>query len=201
MWIRSFWDVFQIMHMDNFTFCYQTSLKHYVFRARTCTHCISRRHLLCSVLLQQRNLRNSYAHFAIETEKEKTVRMKRKGDMKGQKHRESLYWVCHLVCSSTSPCYCAPIFRSQSRAGLYRAQGRVSSNHIRLHDPNTEPCENQSETSRDRCMKMARVTFTWLTGSFQRLIGYDVTWTWLADTEVLCYKEIGCVSKPCELFS
>lgn len=139
MWIRSFWDVFQIMHMDNFTFCYQTSLKHYVFRARTCTHCISRRHLLCSVLLQQRNLRNSYAHFAIETEKEKTVRMKRKGDMKGQKHRESLYWVCHLVCSSTSPCYCAPIFRSQSRAGLYRAQGRVSSNHIRLHDTNTEP--------------------------------------------------------------
>ncbi len=35
--------------------------------------------------------------------------------------------------------------------------------------------ENQSETSKDRCMKMARVTFTWLTGSFQRLIGYDVT--------------------------
>ncbi len=38
--------------------------------------------------------------------------------------------------------------------------------------------ENQSETSRDRCMKMAPVTSTRLTVSFQRLIGYDVTWTW-----------------------
>jgi len=53
---------------------------HFVFRTRKCTHCISRTYLMCSVLLQSEN---SYAHFATETEKEKTDRMKRKRDMEG----------------------------------------------------------------------------------------------------------------------
>ncbi len=82
------------------------------------------------------------------------------------------------LCSSTSPCYCAPIFRSQSLAGY---TGHKAGFHPITSGYMTQTLnlwENQSETSRDRCMKMAPVTFTRLTVSFQRLIGYDVTWTW-----------------------
>lgn len=107
-------DVF--LHMDHSH--YQMSHKRYIFRARKCSHCISRTHLLCSVLLQRRNLRNSHAHFETETEKEKTDRMKRNKDTEGQYTEKAFIESVILVCSSTSLCYCAPIFRTRSLAGL-----------------------------------------------------------------------------------
>lgn len=81
----------------------------HVFRARRCTHCISRTYLLCSVLPQLRNLRNSYAHFATETEKEKTDRMKRKRDTEGRNTEKAFNESVISVCSSSFLLLCAYI--------------------------------------------------------------------------------------------
>ncbi len=110
------------------------------------------------------------------------------------------------LCSSTSPCYCAPIFRSQSLAGLYGAQGRVSSNHIRLYDPNTEPLRKSEWNQQGQVYEDGPCN---IYEADSVIPAFDWIWrdmnltarVWLADTEEPCYKEIGCVSKPCELLN
>lgn len=173
-------------------------------------HCISRMHL-CVQCYFSREISETPTHFATEMEKEKTDIMKRKGDMKGNKNIEKAFIESVIsVCSSTSLCYCAPIFRSQSLAGLCGARAGFHPITSGYTTPTMNLCERR--TGKSEWNQQGQV---YEDGPCNIYVGdsvisaFDWIWrdmnltarVWLADTEAICYKEIGCTSKSSELLN